>query len=99
MLFVANNFRNIRYPSQADDFLNTMQPVSFGKNSNAILSADESGIIFYWKDKENLANNCGGYLKGHASQVSRVVLAKNTNMFYSLGASDRTLIEWKSNSI
>jgi WD40 repeat protein len=75
-----------------------MQPVSFGKNSNAILSADESGIIFYWKDKENLANNCGGYLKGHASQVSRVVLAKNTNMFYSLGASDRTLIEWKSNN-
>ena len=87
---------NIRYPSHAKNFINTMQPVSFGKNSNAILAADETGIIFYWKDQENLANNCGGYLKGHSSQIARIVLARNNNIFYSLGTSDRTLIEWRS---
>ena len=86
----------MRYPSHAKNFINTMQPVSFGMNANAIISADENGIIFYWKDRENLINNCGGYLKGHGSQVSRLCLAKNSNIFYSLGATDRTLIEWRS---
>lgn len=73
-----------------------MQPVSFGTNSNAIISADETGIIFYWKNRENLTNNCGGYSKGHGSQVARLCLAKNKNILYSLGTTDRTLIEWQS---
>ena len=39
--------------------------------------------------------NCGGFLKGHSSQISRLMMTKAQDLFYSLGMTDNTLIEWK----
>lgn len=42
-----------------------------------------------------METNCGGFLKGHCSQISRLIITKNQDLFYSLGLNDNTLIEWK----
>jgi len=76
-----------------------MQPTSFWNTVKAILAADESGIIFHWKGIDDLINNCGAYLRGHSSQISRFALTKNSNIFFSLGHTDRTLIEWEIENI
>ena len=62
----------------------------------ALLAADDSGIIFHWKDLAAVSHNCAGVLRGHSSQVARFALTKNSNTFFSVGVSDRTLIEWQS---
>ena len=61
----------------------------------AILTSDDSGIILHWKDTDAMKNNCEEYLRGHSSKISRFALTKNSNKLFSLGTSDRTLIEWQ----
>ena len=51
------------------------------------------------QDQEQLESNCGGFLKGHASQISKILMTKNQDLFYSLGLEDNTLIEWRSRNI
>ena len=34
-------------------------------------------------------------MKGHTSQISRFSESKSKNIFFSLGQSDHTLIEWR----
>lgn len=70
-------------------------PLVLGADIKVFLAAGEGGYIYFWRDREQLENNSGGYLRGHASNVSRLIMAKSQDMFYSVGASDNTLIEWK----
>lgn len=49
----------------------------------------------YFLDREQLESNCGGFLKGHSSTISRLVMTKSLDYFYSLGLTDNTMIEWK----
>jgi len=50
-------------------------------------------------DREQLESNCGGFLKGHSSTISRLVMTKSQDFFYSLGLNDNTMIEWKGYKI
>ena len=47
-------------------------------------------------DREQLDMNCGGFLRGHSSQISRLAMTKKQDYFYSLGLNDNTLIEWRA---
>ena len=85
------------FDSTTKNFRNTMQPIGFWNTMKALLSADDSGVIFHWKDLAAVSHNCAGVLRGHSSQVARFALTKNSNIFFSVGMSDRTLIEWQSN--
>ena len=74
------------------------------------MGANEYGYVFFWKgktilgylfelkfpDREQLESNCGGFLKGHSSTISRLVMTKSQDFFYSLGLNDNTMIEWRS---
>lgn len=44
---------------------------------------------------EQLESNCGGFLKGHASPVARLLMSKMQDLFFSVGALDNTVIEWR----
>ncbi len=57
----------IRYPYHVKNFLNFMMPVIIGGDVKVYLAAGDSGYIFFWRDKEQLESNCGGFLKGHSS--------------------------------
>lgn len=70
-----------------------------GGDIKLYLAAGEHGYIYFWKDKNQLENNCGGFLKGHACNVSTLVMKKNQDAFFSVGMSDNTLIEWKIDTI
>lgn len=63
------------------------------------LGAGESGYVYFWRDREQLEQNCGGFLRGHASNVSRMQMTKSQDVFYTVGQSDGTLIEWKIDCI
>jgi hypothetical protein len=54
-----------------------MMPVIIGGDVKVYLSAGDAGYIFFWRDKEQLESNCGGFLKGHASQVYRMILTQS----------------------
>jgi len=58
------------------------------------LAAGESGYLFFWRDVDMLENNCGGILNGHSSVIFRLHMSKFQDLFYSLGLSDNTIIEW-----
>jgi len=90
---------NLRYSSLTGNYLSNLQPTSFWNTIKATIAADESGLIFHWKDRNEIVNNSGACLKGHSSQIARFALTKNNNIFFSLGATDRTLIEWQSNNL
>ena len=66
-----------------------------GGDVKVFLTAGESGYIYFWRDRDQLENNCGGFLRGHASNVSRILMTKSQDVFYSVGLNDNTLIEWK----
>ena len=70
-------------------------PVVLGADVKVFVAAGEGGYIYFWRDREQLENNCGGYLKGHASNISRLLMSKSQEVFYSVGATDNTLIEWR----
>jgi hypothetical protein len=70
-------------------------PMIIGGDVKVFLSGGEGGYIYFWRDREQLENNCGGFLRGHGSNVSRILMTKSQDMFYSVGENDCTLIEWK----
>ena len=59
------------------------------------LAGDDNCNVYFWKDKNQLEQKCGGILKGHSSMVYRLEVAKSQTYFYSMGLSDNTIIEWK----
>lgn len=52
-------------------------PIIIGGDVRVFLAAGDGGYIYFWKDREQLENNCGGFLRGHASQVSRLLMTKS----------------------
>lgn len=68
-----------RYPQYPKLFETTMLPVVLGGDVKLVLSGSDSGYLFFWKDLKQLEDNCGGFLKGHVSQLSRIVTATNSS--------------------
>ena len=66
-----------------------------GGDVKVYLAAGEGGYVYFWRDREQLENNCGGFLRGHASNISRMVITKSQDRFFTTGSTDNTLIEWK----
>ncbi|EGR29518.1 PH domain protein [Ichthyophthirius multifiliis] len=100
---------NMRYPLHTKNYADSLLPIIIGgdikvmkKNQQkniykkkVFLAAGESGYLFFWRDHEQLESNCGGFLKGHASQISRLLMTKSQDIFFSLGSQDNTIIEWQ----
>jgi hypothetical protein len=63
----------LRYPINTPDTQeNRLFPIIIGGDVKMFLAAGESGYIYFWRDRDQLENNCGGFLRGHASNVSRL---------------------------
>ncbi|KAL4497254.1 hypothetical protein ABPG72_011189 [Tetrahymena utriculariae] len=88
---------NTRYWQEREDHQieDYYLPVIIGGDIKIFLAAGVNGYIHFWKDKYQLEQNCGGFLRGHSSRVSRLCMAKTQDFFFSLGSTDNTLIEWK----
>jgi WD40 repeat protein len=86
---------NIRYPLYTKNYHEFIQPVILGGDVKIFLAAGEQGYIFYWRDPNQLESNCGGYLKGHAANISRIQMSVSQDIFLSVGEKDNTVIEWK----
>lgn len=56
-----------------------------GGDAYILLAAGESGYIYFWRDCNQLENKCGGFLRGHASNVSRLIMTPSQDTFYSVG--------------
>ncbi|EGR31153.1 hypothetical protein IMG5_116830 [Ichthyophthirius multifiliis] len=70
-------------------------PLIIGGDIKIFLAGGETGYIYFWKDKKQIEQNCGGYLRGHSSAISRLGMCKTQDSFFSLGSTDNTVIEWK----
>ncbi|KAL4455920.1 hypothetical protein ABPG73_008674 [Tetrahymena malaccensis] len=86
---------NLRYPLHTKNYVDSMLPIIIGADIKVFLAAGESGYLYYWRDQEQLESNCGGFLKGHSSQISRLLMTKSQDLFFSLGSKDNSIIEWK----
>ncbi|CAD8183513.1 unnamed protein product [Paramecium pentaurelia] len=89
----------IRYPLSSSSNQNSKKeqylPLLIGGDVKIFLAAGEGGYVYFWRDREQLETNCGGFLRGHASNVSRLQMTKSQDVFYTVGTNDNTLIEWK----
>lgn len=72
-----------------------ISPILLGQELKYIVSGDENGIVSFWKDKEQLENNCGTMLRGHSSQIVSMAVSKNQDYLFTLGKDDNTILEWK----
>jgi len=78
-----------------------------GGDLRIFLATNDAGVVFYWKgkklspiaicflDKEQLESNSGGFLKGHFSPISKIVISKSQDIFFTSGKYDNCFIEWK----
>ncbi|KRX11109.1 WD40-repeat-containing domain [Pseudocohnilembus persalinus] len=85
----------LRYPLHTKNFQQNMLPIIIGGDLKVFLCAGESGYLYFWRDHEQLETNCGGFLKGHASQISRIKMSQSQDVFFTLGQKDQTIIEWQ----
>ena len=46
--------------------------ILLGKDRKVNLVGLEGGGIYYWRDLAQLETNCGGYLTGHSSSLSKI---------------------------
>lgn len=66
----------LRYPMK-ESKKETLYPVVIGGDIKVFLAAGDGGYIYFWRDRDQLENNCGGYLRGHASSISRILMTKS----------------------
>jgi hypothetical protein len=85
---------NMMYPLHTKNYHNSTLPVIMGGDIKTFVCGGESGFLYFWRDQHQLESNCGGFLKGHAAQVSRLLMAKSQDHFFSVGSRDNTVIEW-----
>jgi hypothetical protein len=80
----------LRYPMHSREWgergrREILLPMVIGGDVKVFVSAGEGGYLYFWRDRDQLENNCGGFLRGHASAVSRVLMTKSQDIFYSIG--------------
>jgi len=54
-----------------------LYPIIIGGEVKVFLAAGDGGYIYFWRDRDQLENNCGGFLRGHASPISRMQMTKS----------------------
>lgn len=85
---------NLKYPAHTTNFNESLAPILLGQELKYIVAGNENGVITLWKDAEQLENNCGSLLRGHASKIVSISVTKHQDFLYSLGYSDNTILEW-----
>lgn len=82
-------------PKIRDNFKNVS--CLLGQELKFICSGDFFGNLMIWKNVNELNENCGVLVGGHSSQINSLVLSRNQDYLFSMGSTDRTIIEWKIN--
>jgi WD40 repeat protein len=69
----------------------TKIPIILGNVSNMVVTGDEHGNIFMFKDVESVKENIGINMSGHTSPVQRIEFTKDDKNIVSLGAYDEAV--------
>jgi WD40 repeat protein len=64
-----------------------------------IVTGDEHGNIYMFKDVESVKENIGINMSGHTSPVQRIEFTKDDKTIVSLGAYDEAIFQWKISTI
>lgn len=46
-----------------------------GSDTKLFLGAGHNGYIYFWNDRLQLEQNCGGFLFGHKGLIKKIVLS------------------------
>jgi hypothetical protein len=87
---------SLKHPQSTSDFLQQLSPILIGQELKYIAAGDESGVVTIWKDSQQLDNNCGTLLRGHASKIASIKVTKHQDYLFTLGQDDHAIFEWKS---
>jgi hypothetical protein len=66
----------VRYSGHQSLKSNLFFPSIIGVNMKYYLAGDDNNNIYFWKDKKQLQEKCGGILKGHGSMVYQLAVNK-----------------------
>lgn len=83
-----------KFPQSVSNYSERSSPYLVGQELKYIVAGDESGVVTIWKDALQLENNCGTLLRGHASKISSIKVAKNQDFIFTLGHQDNSIFEW-----
>jgi hypothetical protein len=51
-------------------------PIIIGGEIKLFIGADKNGCLYFFKDKMQLINQSGGFLRGHSSLISRLAMTQ-----------------------
>ena len=86
----------LKHPQNPSNYAQRLSPILIGQELKYIVSGDDSGVVTIWKDADQLENNCGTLLRGHASKIAAIKVTKHQDYLFTLGQEDHAIFEWKS---
>jgi len=76
-----------------------MLPFALGNVTNLVAAPDENGNVHLWKDVENIKENIGVNLAGHASPIHSIHFTKDDKRIVTFGTQDLCIMQWRINPI
>lgn len=89
----------LKHPQNTSNFAQKLSPILIGQELKYIVDGDNSGVVTIWKDSQQLEDNCGTLLRGHASKIAAIKVSKQQDYLFTLGHDDHAIFEWKSKPI